>query len=34
MAVIGLKFGGWVIAGTKWTRMVPHKGFRAMGGAW
>ena len=33
MAAIGLKFGGWV-AGTKWTRTVPHIGVRPIGGAW
>ena len=30
MSAIGLKFGGWV-AGTKWTRTVPHIGVRHIG---
>ena len=30
---MGLKFRGWV-AGTKWTRTVPHIGVRPIGGAW
>ena len=37
IAAIGLKFGGWV-AGTKWTRTIPHIGGqthrRGGGGKW